>query len=294
MTAIAEASAIAEQPPSQPNTAVQSPPRSRFLDYVNQPPRRQPTRMILFGAEGSGKTSFAAMPKDAIFLMTRGEDGLITLMSSGRLPANIAHFPEPCQSWKQVLDAIGHLQSQEHSFKALVIDTINGVERLCHENICREHFEDKWGDDGFAGYGRGPRLAIPDLTMLLARLDALRNIKGMSMILLAHANVATFKNPEGPDFDRFQAALDRNTWNELHRWADMVLFLHRKAPTVTTASRKATKGKATGPMPRVLLTERTAAYDAKNRHGLPPEIPCGNSPEEAWANFTKAMKGGRE
>src|SRR5271163_3122172 len=112
MTAIAEAPAIAEQPPSQPTAAVPGPqqiqpPRSKFLDYVNQPARRQPSRMILFGAEGSGKTSFAAMPPSTIFLMTRGEDGLITLMASGRLPNAIAHFPEPAQNWKQVLEAIG-------------------------------------------------------------------------------------------------------------------------------------------------------------------------------------------
>lgn len=291
MTAIAEAPAVAEPQQPAPNS---TPPRSKFLEYVSQPARRQPTRMILFGAEGSGKTSFAAMPADRIFLMTRGEDGLKTLMCSGRLDNNIPHFPEPAQSWKQVLEAIGHLQSQDHAFKTLVIDTINGVERLCHEQVCHEHFGDDWGDSGFAGYGRGPKLAVPDITLLLARLDALRTAKGMSIILLAHAAVTTFKNPEGPDFDRYSPALHKDSWNELHRWADLICFLHRKPPTVTTSSRKAAKGKAAGPMPRVLCTERTAAYDAKNRHGLPPEIPCGNSPQEAWANFTKAMKGSRE
>ena len=66
MTAIAEAPAIAEQPPSQrfscTRPAANAAPRNKFLEYVNQPARRQPSRMILFGAEGSGKTSFAAMP----------------------------------------------------------------------------------------------------------------------------------------------------------------------------------------------------------------------------------------
>ena len=110
-----------------------------------------------------------------------------------------------------MLEAIGHLQSQDHAFKTLVIDTINGVERLCHENVCHEHFGDDWGDSGFAGYARGPRLAVPDITMLLGRLDALRTAKGMSIILLAHATTATFKNPEGPDCDRYTPALHKDT-----------------------------------------------------------------------------------
>jgi len=50
-----------------------------------------------------------------------------------------------------------------------------------------------------------------------------------------------------------------------------------------------TKGKAVGGQHRVLLTTHHAAYDAKNRHGLPEEIDCGDSAAEAWKNFRAAL-----
>ena len=43
-----------------------------------------------------------------------------------------------------------------------------------------------------------------------------------------------------------------------------------------------------------MYTERSAAYDAKNRLGLPGEIEMGNSAAEAWAEFMAAIKAGRE
>ena len=182
------------------------------------------------------------------------------------------------------------LQSQQHPFKTLVVDTANGLERLLHEQICNDSFNNDWGEHGFAGFQRGPTMAIAPLTHFLTSLDALRD-KGMSVILLAHAVVSTFKNPEGPDFDRFTPAVHKTTWSELHRWADCILFGHRQAPMVTTVGKKAVKGKLTSTdQPRVLITERRPSADAKNRHGLPPQILCGDSPQTAWLNFTAALQ----
>ncbi len=264
-----------------------------FEQFVTQPARRSPTRMILYATEGWGKTSFAAQAPEPIFMMTRGETGLWTLMNSGRLPANIAHFPDPVMGWNQAIKDINALQTQPHRFKTLVIDTANGLERILHEHVCTEHFHGEWGDNGFQGFQRGPRVAIQPLVSFLTQLDCLRD-KGMSIILLMHAQVATFKNPEGPDYDRFTPAVDKTTWNELHRWADLIIFGHRTAPTVTTATKRQTKGKLTSTdQPRVLMTERRPSFDAKNRHGLNPVIECGDSPQLAWLNLRDAMRNAR-
>jgi AAA domain len=252
-------------------------------------PKRLPNRVILHATEGWGKTSFAAHAPNPIFLMTRGETGLWTLMNSGRLPEGIAHFPKPADSHSDVRTAIANLADHEHNYRALVIDTLNGVERLIHEQVCRERYDNDWGEYGFHGYDRGPRMAVPDVIDILTKLDKLRD-KGMSILLLTHTTVATFKNPEGPDFDRYQPALHKHTWGEAHKWADIILFGARQT-TVATASKKATKGKAQGGLARILHTERTAAFDAKNRHGLPPTIQCGCTAAQAWHNFVGVLKG---
>ena len=68
----------------------------------------------------------------------------------------------------------------------------------------------------------------------------------------------------------------------------MVLFL--KYDTEVERDRFG-KVKAFGGQQRVMHTEYRAGYEAKNRHGLPTEIPMGDSGAEAWANLREAMKG---
>jgi len=41
----------------------------------------------------------------------------------------------------------------------------------------------------------------------------------------------------------------------------------------------------------VIYTEHHAAYEAKNRSGLPSEIEMGTSGKEAWENLKTALKG---
>jgi hypothetical protein len=43
-------------------------------------------------------------------------------------------------SWEEPLAAIRALIDQDHAYKSLVIDTLNGAERLCHEHVCARDF----------------------------------------------------------------------------------------------------------------------------------------------------------
>src|SRR5262249_53524348 len=88
-----------------------------------------PNRAVFHGVEGVGKTSFGACAPRPIFLMTRGETGLVTLIDSGQVPET-AHFPE-LATWTDLLGAIEALTSEAHDYRTLVIDTLNGAERLC-------------------------------------------------------------------------------------------------------------------------------------------------------------------
>jgi hypothetical protein len=112
----------------------------------------------------------------------------------------------------------------------------------------------------------------------------------MGVLALCHSKIAPFKNPEGPDYDRFTPDLHPKTWGLTHRWADYVLFLNFE--THVDAGRSP-RPKGKGGTRRVLYTARTAAFDAKNRHGLPEQIDGGNSAAEAWANLAAAMKAAR-
>lgn len=218
-----------------------------------------------------------------IFIQTRGETGLETLIANGRLP-EVPHFPE-VQTWNEMRSAITALIDTQHDYKTLVVDTSNGAERLCHEYVCLTQCKNDWNN--FLAYGRGYEAALPEWIMLLSTLDKLREQKKMCILLLCHTQIKRFKNPEGDDFNRYSPDMNDKTWGATHKWADVVLF--GNFHTVVDD-----KGKAAGGTQRVLCCTRTAAYDAKNRVGLPDVIDMGNSPQEGFRALAAALVAGKQ
>jgi hypothetical protein len=139
---------------------------------------------------------------------------------------------------------------------------------------------------------QGYDVALADWRNLLNGLDRLRAQRRMSILALGHTKINTFKNPEGADYDRYAVDVHHKSWGLTHKWADLVLFANFVAHV--DARKGDGKGKAKGGGRRVLYTTRTAAYDAKNRHGLPEQIDGGRSAEEAWSNFAAAMQAGKQ
>jgi len=238
-----------------------------------------------------------AHSRSPIFLKSRGEAGLDTLIQSGQVPPT-ASLPE-LTSWQDLLAALAMLKSQDHPYKTLVMDTANGFERLMHEYIAERDFGGDWGERGFTGYMRGYEVALPEWRMFLNSLDDLRRDKGMTVFFLMHSSIKTFKNPSGADFDRYVPELHPKTWNLTKGWLDCILFGNLEI-SVHASQKKdqgdpTKKGKAADLSPRILCANSdNPTYDAKNRLGLPDEIECGDSAKEAWTNLANAIIAGRK
>lgn len=225
----------------------------------------KPLRILLHGPEGIGKSTFAANAPAPIFLA--GEDGTAEL--------DAVRFPEPT-TWTDVLDAVNELATVPHDYQTLVTDTVNSIEPLCWQHVCEKH--------GFKtieapGFGKGYLAALDEWRVLLARLEHLRTTRGMTLIFLVHTVVRNFKNPEGEDFGRYVPKINHNAASLLCEWSDIVL--HAKHEQFTHEVNGRARGISTGE--RVLCTQRTAAYDAKNRHDLPAELPLD------WQSFAAAL-----
>ena len=244
---------------------------------------------MFYGPSGIGKTSFAANVPGVVFLVDEFEDGITTLKGAGLVPP-VPVLPVP-KSWADVLGILEQLATDQHDYKALAIDTLKGFEKLCHIDVCSREFAGEWGDKGFESYQKGYKVAIPIWAQFIRTLDRLRDERGMSIILMAHAQVSTFKNPEGADYDRYSPDIHKETWNFTERWAEMVLFANFL--TVVDQKKNAIKGKAHGGRERFIYTEHHASYNAKNRHNLPAEISMGDSGSDAWTNLMDAIKASR-
>jgi len=261
-----------------------------LLSGVKKQARNLPNRLVMHGVEGVGKTSFAQGSHKPITLMSSGETGLETLITAGQLE-EVAHMPEIHQ-WLQLLSILDQLRDEDHDYRTVVLDTFNGFERLCFEHVCRTQYKGNFGKDGFFAYQEGPNASLTEWRRLLFKLDQLRERKkGMSVIVLCHSRVNKFSNPEGQDYHRYIPDMHEKVWGLSHKWADIVLFANYHQIVVSESKKPTATGKAKGGTQRVAYAERTAAFDAKNRHGLSPSFSLGSNHEEAWANFILEMKG---
>ena len=232
--------------------------------------RQQPaTRIILYGPEGVGKSTFAAGAPGAIFIGTEG----------GTSQLDVTRFPAP-EAWGDVLEAVRVLTNETHDFKTLVIDTLDWAEPLLWEFICRRDIMKSIED---YGYGKGYQVALDEWRIFLAAIETMRRAKpSMHVIMLAHSWVKSFKNPAGPDYDRFEMKLNAKAAGLLKEWSDAVLFAMYETSTAKDEKKRIRGVDNAGA--RIVYTERRAAYDAKNRYSLPGKMPLG------WSDFMAAVE----
>lgn len=225
-----------------------------------------PKRVLLYGPEGIGKSTFAMGAPSPIFLCP--EDGTAEL--------DVARLPEP-QNWSDVLAAVKLLATEVHDYKTFVVDTLDWIEPLCWDHVCER---EGWKSIETPGYGKGYVEALNTWRQLISAIDHLRAQRAMHVILLGHSKVATFKNPEGEDYDRYSLKMHEKAGGLLKEWVDAVLFANYE--TFVDKASKMARGKGLSSGARVIHTERRAAWDAKNRYGLPEQMPL------SWDEFATA------
>jgi 5'-3' exonuclease len=217
-----------------------------------------PLKVVVYGPEGVGKTRFGAFSTKPIFLCS--ESGL-----SAPDLKDVPAFPT-IDGWADVFSAVEHLKSSEHGYRTLVLDSLDWLHQYAKAHVMATN---KMDASGYDDYGRGEKIAFDEWCRLMGAIDDLQAAKGMHVIVLAHSSTETFQNPQGEDFSRFQLALSKKAADRWKQWPDFLLFMSQEVFTKKTKSDKAFKGVVGG---HRIYTERTAAFDAKNRVNLPAEI----------------------
>jgi hypothetical protein len=231
-----------------------------LLQHIQHGKQPAPRRLLLYGVHGVGKSNFGASTPDAIFIAT--EDGL------GEI--DCARFPL-CQSYQEVIKCLEALYVEEHSFRTVVVDSLDWLERLIWTEVCRQRSVNNIED---IGYGKGYVFALTHWREFLSGLDALRSQKHLTSVLLAHAKIERFENPETDSYDRYAPRLHKLASHLVQEWCDEVLFATYKVYTKSTDegfNRQKSKGIGTGE--RVLRTNERPSHVAKNRLNLPDELP---------------------
>ncbi len=218
-------------------------------------------KVVVYGPEGIGKSTFASQFPDPLFIDTEGSTkGL-----------DVKRYDKP-SSWEMLKNQIEYTRIHRPC-KTLVIDTMDWAERLCSDYLCGK--SGKSGIEDF-GYGNGFTYMNEEMGRLLNQLEEVVNA-GINVVITAHAQIIKFEQPdETGAYDRWELKLgikktEKRTAALLKEWADMVLFANYKTNVVQT-DKDGKKHKAYGGQ-RVMYTEHHPCWDAKNRHGLPSELP---------------------
>lgn len=223
-------------------------------------------KVVLYGPEGIGKSSLAAQFPNPVFIDTEG--------STKKL--NVKRLKKP-SSWEMLRQQVVWVKQQGSSvFGSLIIDTIDWAEMLCVESVCAAH--NKNGVEDF-GYGKGYIYVAEEIGRFLNLLSDVVE-SGIHVVLTAHAQITKFEQPdEMGAYDRYQLKLGAKTGSRtaplVKEWADIVLFINYKTFSVAVDD-KGKKNKAQGGT-RTMYTTHHPAWDAKNRHGLPDELPLDYS-----------------
>lgn len=225
--------------------------------------RMRPQKVVIYGPEGVGKTTLSAQFPKPLFIDTENSSDYL----------DVERLPAPT-SWQMIIDELKWVRDFPYVCNGtLVIDTADWTQKLAVDDVCSEMGYKSIED---AGYGKGYTYVTERFGKLLNLLSEICE-RGCNVVVTAHAIISKFEQPdEMGAYDRWGLKLidgkKASVAAMLKEWADAVLFANYKTVVITT-SKDGKVGKAQGGKNRVLYCSHAATWDAKNRWGLPDEIP---------------------
>ena len=216
--------------------------------------KKRPFLVFLYGPEGVGKTTFGSNLPMPLFITT--EDGTDNL--------DVVRLPK-CATWDQFVKHLISVRDENHNFRTLIIDTIDGLEPLLWRKICEDSGA-KSIELACGGYGKGYIKAQEEFLKVRDILDQIRNDKQMNICLLAHSTINKFADPiTNLEYDTYKLKLHKRTISVFVEWVDLLLFCNYDVYTKNE--------KIFGNGERVIYTEKRPSHDAKNRFGLELIVP---------------------
>jgi hypothetical protein len=214
------------------------------------------------GGPGVGKSSLGASMPDPIFITA--ENGTNFL--------NVARFPTP-KKWPDVIECLDLLAKEKHKYKTLVIDSMDWIEMLVHSYVCETNKPTRVYSIELAenGYGKGYIKAFNYFIEMKNKLELLRLENKMNILLIFHNEMKEIYDPINlVSHVRNQIKMHKKTSAMFIEFLDALFFATFKT---FAKEEQGKKTKMYGGEDRVIYTSSRPSFEAKNRYGLPFELP---------------------
>lgn len=219
-----------------------------------------PPITVIYGVDGIGKTSLAAEWPAPIYLPTEGE----------RPPSDI-EMPTPgtVESFDALLDIFSELLTEEHEFKTVIIDSLDGLENLVWDATCARLDVSSIEEPG---YGKGYIETDTEWRELLGGIGALSRA-GLNVVMLAHPEIVRFDSPTTDPYSRYTLKMHKRANALVREQADLVAFMnYRISLKEKEVGHKKTVTHAEGGKERQIHLVEGAGFVAKNRFSMPDAV----------------------
>jgi len=252
-----------------------------MLDLKQLKPKvtHDPPRLVFYGPPGKGKTYTAAQAGEHIFLNIN--DGLGGIPHTAFPIRGADKGDDIFKTYDEIIWALDAILNQDHDFRVLIIDGLSDLEELIHRQICAASGVSTIAK-ACGGYGKGYVEAMNSWNEVLSLLSQIRQKRNMVIVLLAHSNIKSYADPMADSYDRHVLKLHDAAAFRIREWADAVLFLDQKVyiDKSQEGMKKIAKANSLG---LTFFTSENPRHQAKNRYGLPSEIPM------SWQGLMAAM-----
>lgn len=244
---------------------------------------------VFYGEGSVGKTSLCTFYPNVVFLKT--ENGLDKLAEykDNNLPNCASVGGEYLQDrdgsgWPSIVSFTDSLLNDEHDYKTLVVDTLDGVEIACRHYTAQKAFGGE--TVAFENYGKGWVTLLNDYWgPWIRKVRKLAEEKMIKVILLAHDMQETMNNVGGDNYKYKRPNMNNKVWDYTKGMVDHVGFIEID---VTVKDKKA-KGYGN----RLMRLANSPYCYCKNRAGIQDLIELGSeSPEKAYQVVSSAFKKG--
>lgn len=261
--------------------------------------QRPPERILLYGIEGVGKSTFAAAMPRPVFVDADRSTARLDVKRIGDW--NDAENLPP-QDYAELVESVRWLRDPSYrgDRMTLALDTADKIEReYIWPEVVRRYKPEKRDAPlpekvSDIAYFKGYVQALEVWAELLRELDYLQTATGMNVIILAHATAKKVENLAGLDYTAYEPDLyggkNSSAAELLREWADAVMFAsfddgpRREAGQKDAAGAKGKTGKGFTTGERLLFTVHQGWCMAKNRVGLPEQIPL------SWAAYSEGVE----
>lgn len=227
-----------------------------MLEKITTGKIMKPAFMAIYGPSGIGKTTFGASAPKPLFLAT--EEGTNEL--------DVARLQ--VASWGEMKGALSELLETQTAYESLVVDSLDHLESLIFQQVAKDHGKASVEE---IGYAKGYIYALEYWGEFIRTLKAIRDTHKKHIILISHAHVKTFTDPHHNEaYDRFELKMHKKASELIKESVDTLLFARKDVSF--KKDKNSNKTQVFDMNERLLYTELEAAFDAKNRFGLPQKI----------------------